>query len=104
MANAYKENRFIIDTAGTTLLRGTLASGESSILLIKGIRWVSKTASAGDQAIIQDADGIVYWESVASGSNYVESDLLERKWQKDFKVTTLTTGTLYIYLYAGRMI
>jgi hypothetical protein len=53
--------------------------------------------------VIQDSDGIVYWESVAAGSNYVESDLTERVFQKDFAVPTLASGRLYIYLSQGRV-
>jgi hypothetical protein len=101
MANIYKERRFIIDTAGSTLLRSTLAPGESLNTRVKAIRWVGAT-TAGHACVIQDEDGIVYWESLASGSNYIESDLTERVWQKDFKVTTLASGRLYIYLYAGQ--
>lgn len=100
MANIFKEKRFIIDTAGATLLK-YLAPGEGPNLRIKAIRWVGAT-TAGHACIIQDEDSIVYWESLASGSNYIESDLTERVWQKDFKVTTLASGRLYIHLYAGQ--
>jgi hypothetical protein len=100
LANQYKGHRFILDTAGATLLRQTLAPGESINLRIKGIRWVGAT-TAGHACVIQDEDGVVYWESLATGANYVESDLIERVWQKDFKLTTLTSGRVYIHLYAG---
>jgi hypothetical protein len=99
--NQYRERRFIIDTAGTTLLRSTLAPGEPTNLYVKSIRWVGAT-TAGHAAVVQDEDSVVYWESLAAGSNYVESDLTERVWQKDFKVTTLQSGRLYIYLSAGK--
>ena len=101
MANIFKEKRFILDTAGTTLLKGTLAPGESRDLRIKGIRWVGAT-TAGHACVIQDEDSVVYWESLASGANYIESDLMERVWQKDFKLVTLASGRVYIYLYAGQ--
>lgn len=101
MANIFKEHRFILDTAGSTLLRSTLAPGAPRDLYIKGIRWVGATTAA-HAAVIQDEDGVVYWESLAAGSNYVESDLTERVWQKDFKLTTLGSGRLYIYLFAGK--
>jgi hypothetical protein len=100
LANSFREKRFLLDTAGTTLLRQALAPGESINLRIKGIRWVGAT-TAGHACVIQDEDGVVYWESLATGANYVESDLMERTWQKDFKLTTLASGRVYIYLYAG---
>lgn len=100
MPNLFKEKRFIIDTPGATLLRALLAPGEGPILGIKNIRWVGAT-TAGHACVIQDADGVTYWESLASGANYVESDLAERHWQKDFQVTTLASGRLYIYLKGG---
>lgn len=100
MANRFKTDRFIIETAGATFLRASLAPGVPALLKIKNIRWVGGT-TAGHQCIIRDAGGETYWESVASGPNYVESDLEDRLWQEDFAVTTLASGTLYIYLEAG---
>lgn len=103
IANVFRERRFIIDTPGATLLRAALAPGESANSLnVKAIRWVGAT-TAGHACVIQDSDGIVYWESVAAGSNYVESDLTERVFQKDFAVPTLASGRLYIYLSQGRV-
>lgn len=96
MANAYKDMRYIIDTAGATLLKAGLTPGRGN-LRVKGIRWVAAT-TAGHTCIIQDADSIVLWESVCTGANYVESDQIEREWVTDFKVTTLASGRLYVYL------
>ena len=106
MANTYKEHRFILDTAhADNLIKATVGNSAGvhfpRILRIKGIRWVAAT-TATHTAIIQDEDGIVYWESICSGANYVESDLTEREWQKDFKLTALGSGRVYIYLYAGQ--
>jgi hypothetical protein len=71
------------------------------VMGLKGIRWVGAT-TAGHACIIQDADSVVLWESLASGANYVESDLMERTWQKDFKLTTLGSGRVYIACFAAR--
>ena len=102
MANVFYEKQYIIDTAGSTLLRETLAPGESLLSNIKGIQWVGAT-TAGHQCVIQSSDNIVYWESVASGANFDTYFLIERVWQKDFKVVTLGSGRLYIYLASGKM-
>lgn len=98
MANAYNgySNTFILDTAhASNLLRSTLAPDLPQVMGVKNIRWVGAT-TAGHACIIQDADGVVLWESLASGANYVESDLTERVWRKDIKLPTLGSGRLYI--------
>lgn len=89
MANAIKGRIWIIDTAGSSMV--TTAN-----VFVKRIRWVDEGGAAGDNASIQDTNGNVLWESVESGANYVESDLIERWWYGGFKVPTLAGGTLYI--------
>lgn len=69
-------------------------------LRIKGIRWVGAT-TAGHACVIQREDGLVYWESLAAGANGVEESFTERVWQKDFKLVTLGSGRVYIYLDSG---
>jgi hypothetical protein len=100
--NVYKDKRFLIDTAGATLLRETLAYGEARDLHIRGLRWVGAT-TAGHTVVIQDSDSIVLWASVASGANYVEESDCPQTWQKDFKVVTLASGILYVYLATAGM-
>jgi multidrug efflux pump subunit AcrA (membrane-fusion protein) len=88
MANDFTGAPLIVTAASATLIYPNL-------IHIKGIRWVSAGAVAGHQVIIVDAAGRVVWESVASGSNYVEADATVRAWY-GFAVTTLTSGTLYL--------
>lgn len=89
MANALKNRIWIIDTAGSSMV-------VSTPVFVKRVRWVDEGGAAGDNASIQDASGNVLWESVESGANYVESDLIERWWYGGFKVPTLGGGILYI--------
>lgn len=89
MANNVTNRPIIIDTPGADIL-------VAGVLRVKGIRWVGAT-TAGHQAEVQDANDNRKWASIASGANYVESDLLtdEKLWN-GLKVPTLQSGTLYI--------
>jgi hypothetical protein len=100
IANLFYETTYCLDTPGTTLLKYIAGANPGTVLNIKGIRWVGAT-TAGHACIIQREDNLVYWESLASGANYIESDTIERQWQQNFKLTTLGSGRVYIYLYAG---
>lgn len=94
MSNSLTTNPIVIDTPGATPLL------TQRVEVVK-IRWVSVTASAADQAIVQHQDGTSAWESSAVGANYIDSDA----WEKDnplvlngLKVPTLANGNLYLYL------
>jgi len=101
IANRFYEHCYALDTPhATNLLRFVDGANPGTVLNIKGIRWVGAT-TAGHACVITREDGLVYWESLASGANYVESDTIERQWQQNFKLTTLGSGRVYIYLYAG---
>lgn len=99
MANVFTKQRFILDTAGATLLAASLAPDllRSLPLKIKHIRWVGAT-TAGHAATIVDSTGLVLWESLASGANYVEADRIEAPWFTDFALTALQSGRLIITL------
>jgi len=92
LANDLLKNPWKVDTAAATIL-------STELLRIKGIRWVGAT-TAGHTAVIQDKNARVVWSSVASGANYVESDLIndgDRGWNWDgLVVATLASGILYI--------
>ena len=95
MSNDLTGNPLYIDSASAT----ALATQRLDVLKI---RWVSKTASAGDQAVVQHQTAAPVWESCAVGANYIDSDA----WEKDnplilngLLVPTLTTGALYIYVH-----
>jgi len=92
MANDLQSWPWIIDTPGP----GVLFSG---LWAIKNIRWVSPGAIAGHQAIVTDAEGRLIWESVAAGSNHVESEWMESFYPvRGIIVPTLSSGRLYIYV------
>lgn len=101
MANNFVNDLFILDTAASTLIKAQQATAKGvsfpTVIVIKNIRWVAAT-TAGHACIIQDENSVVLWESLASGANYVESDLTERTWRLDFKLTTLGSGRVYITL------
>ena len=93
MANAFhaQEKVWVIDTADSTGILDVKAK-------VKKVRWVGAT-TAGHQAIIKDSgNNETIWESVASGANFIDSDLIESWWPRGFTVPTLDSGTLYIYL------
>ncbi len=100
MANVYAAGRYIIDTAGSTLLRSTLSPSLNPGMRIAGIRWVGAT-TAGHTAVIQDVNSVTLWASVANAANYVEESLAAPLLWTDFKVTTLASGILYIFLKDG---
>lgn len=70
-------------------------------LTIKQVRWIGAT-TAGHQCVIQDANDNILWDSEAAGANYVEADSLDREWRDGFKVTTLDSGALRIYVARGK--
>ena len=89
MANNITGQVWIIDTASASALSTT------KIGVLYGVRWVSKTATAGDDVTIQDGEGRTLWISVASGSNYVEADLPNLPFV-GLIVPVLDSGTLYL--------
>ena len=89
MANDLTKNPWKIDTAAATVL-STLK------LRVKGVRWVGAT-TAGHTAVIHDQNSRLVWTSVATGANYVESDLIENDWD-GLIVPTLASGILYLEL------
>lgn len=97
MANTKYNKIVFIDTAGASAIR-------TDQLTINKIRWVDAGA-AGDACVIQDQNNNTFWESVASGADYVESDDFSMGGQNSsgrrldgLKVPTLSSGKLYIYL------
>ena len=89
MANDLTQNPLILDTAATTLL-------QDGPCFIKSVRWVNAT-TAGHTAVLQDAESNVWWDSIASGANYVEEDMIER-WVTGIRLTTIGSGKVYVEL------
>jgi len=93
MANDLTVNPLIIDTPGA----GVLLTGK---LYPKSVRVVDEGGSAGDNYIITDKNGVVKWETVATGANYSDAEFINKKmvpWD-GLIVPTLAGGTLYIEL------
>ena len=88
MANDLSGPVWRIDTPSATILYTGLIS-------IKGIRWVSKSATAGDDVEIHDGTDRIIWKSVASGTNYVEADTTIRHIYT-ISIPILDSGELYI--------
>lgn len=94
MANNLTGFFMLIDTPGG----GALLTEPVSI---QKIRWVGAT-TAGHTAVVADSNNNVFWESVASGANYVESEdfstlNLSQRGMVGLKVPTLGSGKLEIY-------
>lgn len=58
------------------------------------LHWVSKTATAGDDLLVVDADGHTVWEEVADGANYSKQFALKMK-ITDLEISVIDSGTLY---------
>ena len=97
MANQFFEQQFILDTPGATLLKVLMGSGIPPFIRVKGLRWVGSGA-ATDTCVIQADNGLTYWEAIAGAAQYNVTDRIERMWQRDFSLSTLTSGRVYIYL------
>ena len=95
MANDLTKNPLVIDTAsGSPAL--------TTFIRIKKIRWIGAT-TAGHQAIVQDQNSNLCWESVASGANYTEETDFnlngpQRMVLSGLRVPTLGSGKLEIYI------
>lgn len=90
MANSLTKSPLIVDTAGASMVT-------TKNLTIKAIRWVGATTAA-HTAVIQDVDGRVIWSASATGNGYDEESLISLKVTGGFKVPTLGSGILYLYL------
>ncbi len=59
-------------------------------------RWVSETASAGDNLLVVDGDGDTVIDDVADGANYTQDYLLKSE-ITNLTITTMGSGALYLY-------
>lgn len=89
MANDTTTNPWTVDTVDAT---GVATKG----FPLRMVRWVSKSASAGDDAQITDENGRTLWISAATGSNYVEQSPLMVN-ATTLKFPQIDSGTLYVY-------
>ena len=94
MANTYTNGVIFVDTVDASDLL-------TEQFTVSKIRWVGATAS-GHQVIVRDSTGVRFWESVANGANYVESEDFSgrnpsKRTMSGLEVPTLDSGNLYIY-------
>lgn len=83
----------IIEVNGGT---GTITTMQ---VAVARIRWVSSAAAQGDTCVVEDAVGNVVFESEATGADFSdEIELGKVPLINGLKVSTLTSGNLYIYL------
>ena len=81
------------------VLSGGTGAVSSMQLRISRIRWVSKTASAGDTCVLSDSAGQVIFESSATGADWSdETDMKDVQMVNGLAVTTLTSGNVYVTL------
>ena len=85
------------DLTGPVWIIDTPATLYTKLILVKGIRWVSKAAVMGDDVEIKDGAGHVIWTSIATGPNYVEADSMLRI-VEGLVVSVLDSGKLYLEL------
>ena len=90
MANDFTKNPYFLDA-----IQSKTMAYASLPIRVKTIRWASAT-TAGHTCKIIDADGSILWQSVASGANYVEVELVEKWWYDGFLVNVLGSGQLWI--------
>lgn len=70
------------------------------------IRWVSKTASAGDDLELSESSTLgsssnIIWETAANGANYVEESFRNFKLERGLRVNTIDSGSLWVYVSDG---
>lgn len=63
------------------------------------LHWVAKGASAGHDLLVKDNANNVVWEEVATGANYSKIHIIKHPIDR-LKITTMTSGTLYVILKA----
>ena len=90
MANNLAGNPIIIDTADA----GAVDTKSRTIV---GIRWVNAT-TASHTAVIHNADGEVVWSCAATGAGFTHESRIKLQVTGGYKVPTLASGILYIYL------
>jgi len=78
------------------------ASGDVSTksFIMDSLRWVGAGA-AGDACVVKDGNGAEVFKSQANGANFIDGWVWKRKWMHGVEVSTMTSGTLYIYKAAN---
>lgn len=85
--------------AGQWQIDAVMATPYPSYVKVANIIWTDQ-AAAGDQLIIVDRNNKVIIDIKANGANVVQS-IGNMGWVNGFKVSTLTSGKVYVYM-AGK--
>lgn len=88
MANDVTRSPLIIDTAAT-IFAATVR------VHVRSIRWVAKTAQAGNEVIIHDGSGRVVFHSCAAAANHLDVHMPQEGW-KGLVVNKIDSGVLYL--------
>lgn len=92
MANVIAQGVMILDTTGVVT---------SNQYLVTGFRYVSASASAGDECKIQDnaATPRTWFDSFATGADWEDAQTINTGGilMNGIKLATLTSGTAYVY-------
>lgn len=89
MANEFIDIRWIVDSTGVLTTERQY---------VKRVRWDATGVTAGtSRVIIHDNAGKVLWETRATGTTVVESDLIE-EWWNGININTIADGLVIIEL------
>ena len=91
MANVLTANPWVLNTPGTIT---------TDTIRINQLRWVAEGAAAGDNVVVSDSAGHVFWEATAAGVNAtIDTNPYEGNTGniRGFVLTTIDAGTLYVY-------
>jgi len=72
------------------------ADAVTGIIDVNFLYWHSPGANVGDTLLVKDAAGNTIWADNADGANYKSYCPLKNK-VNGITVTTMTSGTLYVY-------
>lgn len=93
MANDLTSNPWLIDTVTAFSLCTDM------YIRLKHIRWIEAT-TAGHLVELVDVDSNIVWRSVASGANFVESDLHHNEVRvstpKGLRASALQSGKVFV--------
>jgi hypothetical protein len=90
MANNISGSPIILDSTGTVYAATVRLS-------VQSIRWVAKTAQAGNELILKDGAGRVVFHSVAAAANHLDVHMPQKSW-RGLTVDTIGSGVVYIEL------
>jgi hypothetical protein len=102
MSNVFNPAAFVIDSTITSAVAAD--DSGATLKLPKGTRvtWQGATTAA-HAVLITDAAGVPVFSAVASGANFMYSEIINRDVNSGFLVPTLGSGKLYIYIPSGRL-